>query len=62
MSTYEITYLAHIGLPPERIEASSHVVDTSTTPPTHLFLVMRQGVTSEPPHKRIHVESVREIA
>jgi hypothetical protein len=61
MSTYEITYLPHTEIPPERIEAFSHEVDDSTTPPTHLFFVIRQSVSSAPPEKRIEVESVREI-
>ena len=39
MSTYEVTYLAHTGRPPERIEAAGHSVDESTTPPTHRFQV-----------------------
>ncbi len=60
MSTYEVTYLAHTGRAPERIEASSHIVDDSTTPPTHRFQV-RGRITSTRLIERIDVESVREI-
>jgi hypothetical protein len=57
MSTYEITYLAHTGRAPERIEAAGHSVDESTTPPTHRFQV-RGRITST---RLIDVENVREI-
>jgi hypothetical protein len=60
MSTYEITYLAHTGRPPERIEAAGHSVDESTTPPTHRFQV-RGKIMSTRVVERIDVESVREI-
>ena len=60
MSTYEITYLAHTGRPPERIVAASHTVDESTTPPTHRFQV-RGRIMSTQVVERIDVESVREV-
>lgn len=60
MSTYEVTYLAHTGRPPERIEAASHSVDESTTPPTHRFQV-RGRIMSTRLAERIDVEAVREI-
>jgi hypothetical protein len=60
MSTYEVTYLAHTGRPPERIEAASHTVDESTTPPTHRFQV-RGRIASMRLVERIDVEGVREI-
>ena len=60
MSTYEITYLAHTGRAPERIEAAGHSVDESTTPPTHRFEV-RGRIMSTRLIERIHVEDVREI-
>ena len=56
MSTYEITYRAHTGLAPERIEAIGHSVDESTTPPTHRFRIMATRFI-----ERIGVEDVREI-
>jgi hypothetical protein len=60
MSTYEVTYLAHTGRPPERIEAASHTVDESTTPPTHRFQV-RGRISSIRLVERMDVEGVREI-
>jgi hypothetical protein len=60
MSTYEVTYLAHTGRPPERIEATGHSVDESTTPPTHRFQV-RGRIMSARFIERIDVEDVREI-
>jgi hypothetical protein len=60
MSTYEVTYVAHTGRPPERIEAAGHTVDESTTPPTHRFEV-RGRITSMRFIERIDVEGVREI-
>ena len=60
MSTYEITYLAHTGRPPERIEAAGHSVDESTTPPTHRFEV-RGRIMSTRLIERIDVEDVRTI-
>jgi hypothetical protein len=60
MTAYEVTYLAHTERPPERIEAASHVVDGSTTPPTHRFQV-RGRIASYRLIERIDVESVREI-
>ena len=60
MSTYEVTYLAHTGRPPERIEAASHTVDESTTPPTHRFQV-RGRITSTRLIERVDVEDVREL-
>ena len=60
MSTYEITYLAHTGRPPERIEAAGHSVDESTTPPTHRFQV-RGKIMSTRVVERTDVESVREV-
>jgi hypothetical protein len=60
MSTYEVTYLAHTGRPPERIEAASHTVDESTTPPTHRFQV-RGRIMSTRLIERIDVEDVREL-
>ena len=60
MSTYEVTYLAHTGRPPERIEASSHIVDESTTPPTHRFQV-RGRINSTRLIQRIDVENVHEF-
>lgn len=60
MSTYEVTYLAHTGRPPERIEASSHSVDESTTPSTHRFQV-RGRITSSQLIERFDVEAVRDL-
>jgi hypothetical protein len=60
MATYEITYLAHTNRPPERIEAASHTVDDSTTPPTHRFQV-RGRIMSSRPVERTDVERVRQI-
>ena len=60
MSTYEVTYPAHTGRPPERIEAVGHSVDGSTTPPTHRFQV-RGRITSVQIVERVGVEDVREI-
>jgi hypothetical protein len=60
VSTYEVTYLAHTGRPPERIEAASHSVDESTTPPTHRFQV-RGRIMSSRLIERIEVDDVREI-
>jgi hypothetical protein len=60
MSTYEVTYLAHTGRPPERIEAAGHTVDESTSPPTHRFQV-RGKIMSTRLIERIDVEDVREI-
>jgi hypothetical protein len=60
MNTYEVTYLAHTGRPPERIAAASHSVDESTTPPTHRFQV-RGLIMSTRIIERIDVEDVREI-
>jgi hypothetical protein len=58
MRTYEVTYLAHTGRPSERIEAASHSVDESTTPPTHRFQ-MHGLNTSTRLVERIDVERVR---
>ena len=60
MTTYEITYLAQTGRPPERIEAAGHSVDESTTPPTHRFEV-RGRISSTRVIERIGVEGVREV-
>ncbi len=60
MSTYEVTYLAHTGRPPERIQAAGHSVDESTTPPTHRFQV-RGKIMSTRFIERTDVESVREV-
>jgi hypothetical protein len=60
MSTYEVTYLARTGRPPERIEATSHTVDESTTPPTHLFQVQGR-ILSTRLIERTDVEGVREL-
>jgi hypothetical protein len=60
MSSYEITYLAHTGRAPERIDAASYSVDESTTPPTHRFQV-RGRISSTRMVERIDVECVREI-
>jgi len=60
LSIYEVTYLAHTGRPPERIEAASHRVDGSTSPPTHRFQV-RGKITSTRLIERTDVEDVREI-
>jgi hypothetical protein len=60
LSTYEITYLAHTGRPPERIVAVGHSVDESTDPPTHRFEV-RGRIMSTRLIERVDVESVREI-
>jgi hypothetical protein len=60
MTTYEITYLAHTGRSPERIEAAGHSVDESTAPPTHRFQV-RGRISSTRLIERIDVERVREI-
>jgi hypothetical protein len=60
MSSYEITYLAHTGRPPERIQAVAHTVDDSTTPPTHRFEV-RGRIMSTRFIERTDVEDVREI-
>jgi hypothetical protein len=60
MSTYEITYLPHTGRVPERIEAPAHVVDDSTTPPTHRFQV-RGRITSIRLVERVDVSGVREV-
>ena len=59
---YEVTYLAHTGRPPERIQASSYSVDDSTSPPTHRFTV-RGGGPLQParPIERIDVLGVREV-
>jgi hypothetical protein len=60
MNTYEVTYLAHAGRRPERIDAAGHSVDESTTPPTHRFQV-RGRIMSLRIIERIDVEDVREI-
>jgi hypothetical protein len=60
MSTYEVTYLAHTGRPPERIQAASHSVDESTTPPTHRFQAPGRIMSSRL-IERVDVEDVREI-
>jgi hypothetical protein len=60
VTAYEITYLAHTGRPPERIEAAGHSVDESTTPPTHRFQV-RGKIMSTRFVERIDVADVREL-
>jgi hypothetical protein len=60
MSTYEVTYLAHTGRAPERIEAASHTVDDSTDPPTHRFGV-RGRIMSTRLIERVDVAAVRHV-
>jgi hypothetical protein len=60
MSTYEVTYLAHTERSPERIEAASHAVDDSTSPPTHRFEV-RGRIMSTRLIERVDVAAVRRI-
>jgi hypothetical protein len=60
MGMYEVTYLAHTGRAPERIEASAHLVDDSTTPPTHRFQV-RGRINAPRLIERRDVEDVREL-
>jgi hypothetical protein len=59
---YEVTFLAHTGLPPERIQASSYSVDDSTSPPTHRFKVRGRGpLQPARPIDRVDVLDVREV-
>jgi hypothetical protein len=60
MRTFEVTYLAATGRAPERIEAKSHVVDDSSSPPTHRF-ELRGRINASRWTERVGVESVREL-
>jgi hypothetical protein len=60
MSIYEVSYLAHTGRRPERIQAVGHSVDESTTPATHRFQV-RGRISSIRVIERIDVEEVRKL-
>jgi hypothetical protein len=59
MTRFEVTYLAHTGRAPERIEARAHVVDDSTSPPTHRF-ELRGRIHTSQWIERVDVENVRE--
>lgn len=60
MRTFEVTYLAATGRAPERIEAKSHVVDDSSSPPTHRF-ELRGRINASRWIERVGVEGVREV-
>jgi hypothetical protein len=60
MRTFEVTYLAATGRAPERIEAKSHVVDDSSSPPTHRF-ELRGRSNASGWIERVGVEGVREV-